>query len=740
MKLSQIASHGGSQVKVVSRNILVAAIFIVVAGLYVGFKLTPSSYAIVLKNDFHIEETGLIVGTPREIRSDEWAHFTPWTQAVVNNDFGQFNEYSPYRERFRTVYPMPTFDWGLFFKPYMWLYLAFPPDYAFSFYWFFMMAASVFGFYFLFRQVGIENKLSILASLTVFVSGFFQYWWTANSGVMAFAPWVAWAVLREGTVYLKFFLVFWFSLALIMALFYPPFLIQSAFLILVLAAAFSPKSINWKAVFATVAAGGIAVFLGVLYFWDEIVALASTVVPGDRRFNGGGMSFSQYLGHFFPTINVHRHTSLIGANICEISVVGSWLPIIALCFSDYALLRKKFLDEYWSRAFKVLVVGICVVSIWELLPLPSQLGQIFLWDRVHPGRMGFLSGLLWTVLALLILSSTQVTFTTKRFLIFGAIVCGAWYFGKIGRDIAWYNSLDDLSILIFVGVLYFMMRYRSYHLKASYLAVGAFLANLSAFGGFNPVQSAEPIFNRPATEVSKILDKMLQEQGGKSLAVPRSMGFPGAVLTGWGYPSVAHAMFAPNLDYWRAVFPEMDDEQIRKTFSRSGHIIIDTEVKVPTIRHSTVVAVPMARFVPIVPELRTLSQSLGPNRPLFSSDSNPKGYLEGVSVANNEVTLVGWAHWKGLHDGQRLVVLSNGAQYHSGRIRTIRRPDVAQYRGGLDYLDSGFEAKLRYGNDVDLSALRYCLVAEDGRDGEAFALNQVGIGFADCASLFVKEK
>jgi hypothetical protein len=276
------------------------------------------------------------------------------------------------------------------------------------------------------------------------------------------------------------------------------------------------------------------------------------------------------------------------------------------------------------------------------------------------------------------------------------------------------------------------------HVRSDHLAAGAFIANMVAFGMFNPIQSTEPIFNRPVTEVSKNLDRMLQEQGGETLAVPRSMGFPGAVLTGWGYPSIGHAMFAPHLEFWRSKFPEIEESQIRNIFARSGHIIVDTNVDVPTVVHSTVVAVPMYPFVKA--EVRTLSQSIGSYRPLFPPESDPKGYVEKTSIVNNKVILKGWAHWKGVHEGQRLVVLTNGARYSSGQLLTIVRPDVAQHRGGASFLNSGFEVRLTFEGKADLPSLKYCLVAEDPAQKQAFVLNQVGVGFENCYSLLSRRK
>ena len=82
----------------------------------VALAWTPSSYGALL-DTLGASGEGLVVGEPREIRSDEWAVWTPYIQATVNNDFQRINETSIYREDLRNFNGLPLLDWALFFKP-----------------------------------------------------------------------------------------------------------------------------------------------------------------------------------------------------------------------------------------------------------------------------------------------------------------------------------------------------------------------------------------------------------------------------------------------------------------------------------------------------------------------------------------------------------------------------------------------------------------------------------------------
>jgi len=63
-----------------------------------------------------------MLGTPRLIRSDEWAVITPLFQAAVRNGFREVNETSFYREDLRSVFPLPLKNWSLFFRPQLWAF------------------------------------------------------------------------------------------------------------------------------------------------------------------------------------------------------------------------------------------------------------------------------------------------------------------------------------------------------------------------------------------------------------------------------------------------------------------------------------------------------------------------------------------------------------------------------------------------------------------------------------------
>ena len=138
---------------------------------YAGLEWTPSSYGVFLQA-MQAPDFGPILGTSRQIRSDEWSVNTPLVQAAVRNKFQRINETSFYREDLRNFVPLPLKDWSLIFKPQLWAFFLLPPATAFSIYWALFMSAFLAGYYLLFRRLGMPGLLAIAACVTVFFHRF----------------------------------------------------------------------------------------------------------------------------------------------------------------------------------------------------------------------------------------------------------------------------------------------------------------------------------------------------------------------------------------------------------------------------------------------------------------------------------------------------------------------------------------------------------------------------------------
>ena len=83
-----------------ARIFFLAALYLLGCLAYTALALTPSSYGKALELLGLDPHQGLILGTARAIRSDEWMGMTPYFQIAVANQFGSINQLPPITKRF----------------------------------------------------------------------------------------------------------------------------------------------------------------------------------------------------------------------------------------------------------------------------------------------------------------------------------------------------------------------------------------------------------------------------------------------------------------------------------------------------------------------------------------------------------------------------------------------------------------------------------------------------------------
>jgi hypothetical protein len=384
----------------------------VVATLYVGLValcgviytstgLTPSSYGIALAQ-IRAPEAGPIWGTAREIRSDEWAGGTALLQATLRNGFTRVNETSFYREDLRGSGLLPLKDWSLVFKPELWAFFVVSPAMAFSFYYSLLMCGFLIGYFLLFRQMEIPSLAAAAGAILLYFSGFTQFWWTSFGGLVAGLPWVLIILFMPWRWWLKALLFSWTMPVLMFSEVYPTILAAFVFTGIVLTAAVRPSLFRSPGTITAVAIGGLVtgtVFF--IYFREIIPIMVQTWYPGKRVTPSGTLPVTVALSQIFPwltfVLRYYRH--LVGWNICEIAVVGSFLPILTLCLISP---RQARADKTLRNGLIVLLAGFGLISLWQLAPVPLWIGHLLLWDRSNPQRLLFVSGFLLTVSCLLI--------------------------------------------------------------------------------------------------------------------------------------------------------------------------------------------------------------------------------------------------------------------------------------------------------------------------------------------------
>jgi len=655
---------------------------------YTFFYFTPSSYGYALSL-LGLPGEGLIFGTPKPIRSDEWAVWTPYLQSLINNNFSRYNFLSIYHEDFRNFNALPIFDWAMVFKPQFWSFYIMSPARAFSFSHGFLIAAFLIGWKQLAEKLmGHYSYASpatfILFSLLLFFSSFVQGWWTTVGPVIAFFPWLMLVFLNWQRNSFFYYLVLVYVAAVwLLSHTYPPLIISCGYLGVFLIVAFQTHFFsNFKRLVFSLLACGIAIALVVFYYQGIISIMMNTVYPGHRVSVGGESHWYLWLSSFLPYIT-HSYEEPIyrELNICEVGTVSSLLPLMAACFVNYQGINYKN-----SRDVLILLSCVLFFSLWMLAPIPALIAKILLLTMVPGSRMLFALGVMVSFVALSLLLKRETLFTFKRLMIFSVLLLGTWNLHIIYSDIELFHksSLELIAIPLLVLLVFAVHKNRISEKGARvYLVFIAFLINAAYFAGFNPIQSALPIFNAANSSVVAKLKIQESDDPRGWLVTPYNRG---AVLNGLGLKSFAHVLIQPQLVFFRQLFPELPEQEFNDIFNRYAHIELYDGNKVYS-PSPDVIRIPLQRILPAgvaVADTQTTAVAFDSLNAVL-----PGGGFDSIIISEDKLIVIGWLMSSQKHYALNLQELDILGFY------VLPRPDVVKVTGDMSLLNSGFKLILR---------------------------------------------
>jgi hypothetical protein len=692
-----------------------------VASLYLGFVilcgiiytcvgLTPSSYGFVL-NQIGAPEEGPVFGAARLIRADEYAGGTPFLQIAVRNGFRRVNETSFYREDLRTSGLLPLKDWSLVFKPELWAFFVVPPATAFSFYYALLMCGFLTGYFLLFRQMEIDSFVSASATVILYFSGFTQFWWTSFGSLVAGLPWILFILFAPWRWWVKALLFSWTMPVLLFSCLYPTILAAFVFTGIVLTAVVQPSLFRSPGAIAAVAIGVLITGTAFsIYYRDIIPVLQNTWYPGKRLTPPGTLPVMVVFSQIFPllTFTLRTYRNMVGVNICEIAAAGSFLPILTFCLISPQAPRA---GRPLRNSLIVLFAAVALITFWQIAPAPLWIGHLLLWDHGNPQRLLFVSGFLITVSCLLLWRDKWLAPNPYRIALF--MVAGPLLSFVLKAAIfpyPWARSPLDLALCALglgAGVLACLAPAAA---RLPLLLGAIALINLVAFGSFNPLQPAAPIFSVPQTDVMLELRQREASTPGHLLL---NSELTGATLNGLGFKSVNHLLGMPRLSVFREYFPAMDAVRFDYIFNRYGYVQL-TNDPLPTANPLWWINVPVQAFEP-VRNLRTITIEISPHK---DCSIQRGGAIERVSTQGNQLIIEGWAPWKGEEAEQELRVTS-ARSVRAGPLLTVKRPDISESKVDYAYNRSGFRLQLSSTNGRSIRPDEIVLVARGTSQGIA---------------------
>lgn len=539
---------------------------------YVALALSPSSYGLVLRELRSPAGGSPYLGTPRLERWDEWAVQTPYVQAVVRNGFGDRNLTSFYGESFRNLVSLPVMDWGFALRPLHWGYAVLPPAWGFSLFWGLCAFLTVVGWHVLLRRLGTRYILAATASLAIFLSPFVQSWWTGLAPLLALFPWIMLCVASGGHLAWRAPLLAWLVGSWVVSAAYLPGLVLLAFLgvALVLAFVLERRTALPIAVLGVAALAGGAV--GVAYLWPVLMTLANTVYPGARVVPGGGLPLAQWLAQFSPLATTQGYTPLLPQRLPEAVALGSFLPLLAVATVDYGRVRREH-GVRDLRPLIVLGVSFLLVTAWQLLPVAGPLGAVLGWNRGEVQRSLMISGPLLIIMSVWVMSRLPLRLGPRRVLVLAGIVAGTVLLGAAllpaGAVPPGATPLRDSAVagaiaVAMVAMVAVLGRFRARTAWAGLAALAIVVPSAGFWSAYNPVQDSRALFRPIDTPATRVLDVLAERRPDGLVDVPSA----GAVVSGLGYRTPFTALPLPQLDTFRALYPELSDAELNQIFNR----------------------------------------------------------------------------------------------------------------------------------------------------------------------------
>lgn len=380
-------------------------ISIVFVALFIAFKLNMSSIGMwnqqITQTSSGKEDTSVIVGEPKAIRTDEWKIQTPFYLAQAANGFKVNNKnMSENGQNMILNYNAPVLDVTILGKPFNWGMLFLGKDRGLSWYWSVKLVGILLLAYEFCMILTKKKYLSLLGSTMITFAPAVQWWFMQHNGDLVF-----FTLAIIVSIYHLFFkkhkiwqqilfaLLFMSSAIGFVLVVYPAFQVPFAyFIIAMLIGLFIKEKSAFrfsKSNVILMVISCITIIAVLLHFYHvsatAISALLNTAYPG-KRFSTGGPGVNMdvaFAALFNYLINWKLpYTSTLGfSSSVEVSTYFNLLPLFILFLPKIIKTSKK------NAVALVLSIQTIGLLLWYFVTFPKWFAKVSLLSYVPSSRV-----------------------------------------------------------------------------------------------------------------------------------------------------------------------------------------------------------------------------------------------------------------------------------------------------------------------------------------------------------------
>jgi hypothetical protein len=401
------------------------AALLLLAGIAVALGLNGFS-----SGAFHPElssgpDPQLLLGQPRDIRTDEWYVQTSWAIAQVEQGLPVENQTFPGGMDATLPQDLPRADWTVAFRPHLLGFLVFDVDHAFSVKWWALVVGLLVAAYWFFvsllpRRPGV----AVMLALAAYFSPIIQWWFLATTTwpiAWAFAIMAAliWATRARG-IGRAVSAGIGGVLTVVMAMgIYVPYIVPCVIVAVGFAVGWLVQEVRGGLrlrsllgrLVPLVVAEAVAVALTLVWLAskaDTVTAFLSTEYPGERLTppgSAGVMGAVQLLA--FPFSEALASGGVLGANSSEASTVflaGAFLlPVVV-----WLVVREARARHPLPWALIATSAALLLLFAYLFIPGWDALAQLTLLDRGTVNRVRLGVGLGSLVVAVLLVRELEL--------------------------------------------------------------------------------------------------------------------------------------------------------------------------------------------------------------------------------------------------------------------------------------------------------------------------------------------
>ena len=533
--------------------------------------------------------SGLLMGTPRSFRTDEWALFTPMVFAQFLDPQGTLPYFGEVFRGIATdmyiIYGQPVWDVAMIFRPFQWGYLLLGLERGLAFFW----ASRLIVLFMATFELGMlltEKSKSLSVSLAAMVSfaPVVQWWFSINSFVemIVFTEIIVLSLLKFfntknvaikcGLCLLLVISTGGFALTL-----YPAWEMPMAWLVFFLVIGIflhNRENLHFecKKDAPILCAGVIALLAGMVHIYlkseDTISAVINTAYPGQRVGTGGGgllMSLRYPVSYFLPYI---RDAQTLSTGVQDSATMFFDLFPLGIMLALWVILKQRVHDSILiSLLIPTTIIGLyCFVGFPEWLATATLLGHSITSRALVVFSLLNLLILFRTVPLLKALRPTKAALVATA--VTGIVILGVYYCEPKFLD---WTKLLFLAVVLMIGIYGFL------RCNIKLIVVFSCLTALICGFAVNPLQRGISVVadNKLIQEVRSIVKN---DPNAKWF---NAVGWQSNVTTLAGAKTINATNTYPNTELWKVL--DLDSSH-QETWNRYAHIHATVDKKQTTYK------------------------------------------------------------------------------------------------------------------------------------------------------------